>query len=121
VGFGLVIGFIDHIQIVTTSNYNTITNSHNQQFTTAHTKSSQSAVSSPVVNLQPLGEVVHGNYELLMSCQAVWKGSCDINRDPLKWCASVTGASGPGSGLGGLACCAGVTLLAPRFNSDSHI
>jgi hypothetical protein len=47
-GFGLVIGFTDHLQIVTTSNYSTITNSHTLQFTTAHTKSSQSAVSSPV-------------------------------------------------------------------------
>jgi hypothetical protein len=37
------------LQIVTTSNYNTITNSHTQQFTTARTKSSQYAVSSPVV------------------------------------------------------------------------
>jgi hypothetical protein len=48
-GFGLVIGFIVHLQIVTTSNYSTIANSHTQQFTTAHTKSSHSAVSSPVV------------------------------------------------------------------------
>jgi hypothetical protein len=40
-GFGLVIGFIEHLQIVTTSNYSAITNSHTLQFTTEHTKSSQ--------------------------------------------------------------------------------
>jgi hypothetical protein len=48
-GFGLVIGFIEHLQIVTTSNYSAIDNLHNLQFTTACTKSPQSAVSSPVV------------------------------------------------------------------------
>jgi hypothetical protein len=32
------------LQIVTTSNYNAIANSHTQQFTTARTKSPQSAV-----------------------------------------------------------------------------
>jgi hypothetical protein len=47
--FGLVIGFIEHLQIVTTSNYSTISNSHTLQFTTVGTKSSQSAASSPVV------------------------------------------------------------------------
>jgi hypothetical protein len=48
-GFGLGIGFIDHLQIVTTSNYNTVANSHTLQFTTARTKSSQPAAFSPVV------------------------------------------------------------------------
>jgi hypothetical protein len=57
-GFGLVIGFIgfelvnrfiEHLQVVTTSNYSFIANTHIQQFTTVTTKSSQSAVSSPVV------------------------------------------------------------------------
>jgi hypothetical protein len=48
-GFGLVIEYTDHLQIVTTSNYSAITNPHTMQFTTACTKSSQSAVSSPVV------------------------------------------------------------------------
>jgi hypothetical protein len=46
--FGLVIGFIEHLQIVTTSNYSAIASSHTLQFTTARTESSQSAVSSPV-------------------------------------------------------------------------
>jgi hypothetical protein len=38
-----------YIQPVTTSNYSAIANSHTLQFTTARTKCSQSAVSSPVV------------------------------------------------------------------------
>jgi hypothetical protein len=40
-GFGLVIGFIEHLQIVTISNYKADANSHTLQFTTACTKSSQ--------------------------------------------------------------------------------
>jgi hypothetical protein len=36
-GFGLVIGFIEHLQIVSKVT-STITNSHTLQFTTAHTK-----------------------------------------------------------------------------------
>jgi hypothetical protein len=50
---GLQIGFIDHIQIVTTSSYNTITNFHNLQLTTAHAKCSQSAFTScfPVTDI----------------------------------------------------------------------
>jgi hypothetical protein len=45
VGFGLVIGFIEHLQIVTTSNCSPNSGSHTVQFTTVCTKSSQSAVS----------------------------------------------------------------------------
>jgi hypothetical protein len=48
-GFGLVIGFIEYLHIITTSNYNANANSHNLQFTTARIKSFQVAVSSPVV------------------------------------------------------------------------
>jgi hypothetical protein len=48
-GFGLVIEFIEHLQIVTTSNYSAVANSHTLQFTTARTNCPQSAVSSPVV------------------------------------------------------------------------
>jgi hypothetical protein len=48
-GFGLVIGFIEHLQITATSNYGAIAESPTLQFTTARTKSSQSAVSLPVV------------------------------------------------------------------------
>jgi hypothetical protein len=40
----VVIGFIEHLQFITTSNYNAIANSHTLIFTTACTKSSQSAV-----------------------------------------------------------------------------
>jgi hypothetical protein len=43
-----VIGFIEHLQIVTTSNYSAIANSHSLQFTTTRTNSSQFAVSSLV-------------------------------------------------------------------------
>jgi hypothetical protein len=46
--FGLVTGFIEHLQIINTSNYTAIANSHTLQFTTASTTSSQSAVSPPV-------------------------------------------------------------------------
>jgi hypothetical protein len=48
-GFGLVIGFIEHLQIVTTSNYSAIANSRTLQFTTARTVCTLSALSSPVV------------------------------------------------------------------------
>jgi hypothetical protein len=48
-GFGLVIRFIGLLQTVTTINYSIIANSHTVQFTTAPTKSSQSAMSSPVM------------------------------------------------------------------------
>jgi hypothetical protein len=47
-GFGMAFGFIEHLQIVTTSNYSTITNSHTLQLITACTKSSQFAVYLPV-------------------------------------------------------------------------
>jgi hypothetical protein len=49
--FRLVTGFIEHLQIIITNNYSTITNSHTQQYTTACIKSSQSVVSSPVIVL----------------------------------------------------------------------
>jgi hypothetical protein len=49
-GFGLVIGFIEHIQIVTISNYSAIASSHIQLVTAGCTKSSHSALSSPVVS-----------------------------------------------------------------------
>jgi hypothetical protein len=47
--FGLVTGFTDHLEIITTSNYSAIANSHTLQFTTACTKPSECAASSPVI------------------------------------------------------------------------
>jgi hypothetical protein len=47
--FGFLIGFIEHLGIVTTSNYKAIVNSYILQFIAALTKSSKSDVSSPVV------------------------------------------------------------------------
>jgi hypothetical protein len=55
--FGLVIGFIEHLQIVTTCNYSAIPNSHNLRFTTALTNSSRPAVSSPVDVRSPAPEI----------------------------------------------------------------
>jgi hypothetical protein len=37
-GFGLEIGFIDHLQVITTNNYNTIANFHTLQITTGKGK-----------------------------------------------------------------------------------
>jgi hypothetical protein len=47
--FGLIIGFVKLLQYVTTNNCSGNCNSHTLQFSTSCTKSSQSAVSSPVV------------------------------------------------------------------------
>jgi hypothetical protein len=41
-GFGLDIGSTDHFQVVTTNNYNTITDFHTSPITPAHAKSLQS-------------------------------------------------------------------------------
>jgi hypothetical protein len=46
IGFGLEITFIGYLDIVTTSNYNTIANLHILQITEKHAKSSQSAFTS---------------------------------------------------------------------------
>jgi hypothetical protein len=51
-GFGLVTGFIVHLQMVSTSNYNALANSCTCLPTTAYTKSFQSDVSSAVVARQ---------------------------------------------------------------------
>jgi hypothetical protein len=52
-GFGLEIGFIDHLQIVTTRNYNAIANCHTLQITAAHVKPLQSVFTCrfPVIDL----------------------------------------------------------------------
>jgi hypothetical protein len=50
--FGLEVGFINHFntRLVITINYSAIADIHTLQITTAHAKSLQSAVSSPVVH-----------------------------------------------------------------------
>jgi hypothetical protein len=48
-GFGLEIGFIEHLQIIDTSNYSSVANWDTLQFTPTHTKSYNSAVFSPVI------------------------------------------------------------------------
>jgi hypothetical protein len=45
----LIIDFIEHLQILTTSNYSAVATSQSLQATTTHVKSSHYAVSSPVV------------------------------------------------------------------------
>jgi hypothetical protein len=52
-GFGLVIGFIDHLQIATTSKYNAVDNSCPRLLTTAHTKSSQFVFTSRFLLTNP--------------------------------------------------------------------
>jgi hypothetical protein len=47
-GFELVVGFTGLLHTVITINYNRFTDSRTLQLATAHTKYSQSAVSSPV-------------------------------------------------------------------------
>jgi hypothetical protein len=50
-GFGLVSVFIESLEFITISNYSDITNLHTLQFTKAHIKSYQSAVSVPLSSL----------------------------------------------------------------------
>jgi hypothetical protein len=52
--FRLIIGFLEHLQIITTSNYRDVANSHTQQFVKTRTMIFQSAVSSSVVVWQRL-------------------------------------------------------------------
>jgi hypothetical protein len=47
-GVGFIIEFTECLCLVTTDNYNVLTNLHTLQITTAHTKSSQTAMSSLV-------------------------------------------------------------------------
>jgi hypothetical protein len=68
-GFELEIGFIDHLQLITTSNCNTIADLHTLQITTAHAKSSQSAFTShfPVTDLNRGGSSATVLMSLLIS------------------------------------------------------
>jgi hypothetical protein len=45
-GLGLEIGCIDHLQVVSISSYNNISNFHTSQITTAHAKFSQPGITS---------------------------------------------------------------------------
>jgi hypothetical protein len=64
-GSGLLIGFIEYLQTVTTSTYSAKANSRILQFTTTCTKS-QSAVTSPVVGLWRIQHCP------LLSCSYCW-------------------------------------------------
>jgi hypothetical protein len=48
-GFGFVTGGTEHLSLVTTYDYNTLANSHTVRINIPHVKSSQFAMSSPVV------------------------------------------------------------------------
>jgi hypothetical protein len=61
--FGLVIGFIGHLHIVTTNNYNAVANSTTCLLTTVHTKSSQFVFTGCFLLMDP-------NCPLLMSLLA---------------------------------------------------
>jgi hypothetical protein len=54
-GFGLVIGFINHLHVVTTINYNTVTNYHSRS---TPRRSSQSDLFFPSVLLVPIRSLV---------------------------------------------------------------
>jgi hypothetical protein len=43
-GFGLIVGFIEHLGLAATNNDNTLTNLRTLEITTAHTKSPCSAI-----------------------------------------------------------------------------
>jgi hypothetical protein len=77
--FGLVNGFIGHLQIVTISNYCTITNSHTLQFTTSCTKSPQSAVFTSGCSLllgscpHTLAAISHQPPTALIAVSSLWQ------------------------------------------------
>jgi hypothetical protein len=79
-GFGLVNRFIDHLQGVTTNNYNTISDLHTLQIT--HAKSSQFAFNSrfPVTDLNNedspasvLTSLLSGGYPATELTQPAWR------------------------------------------------
>jgi hypothetical protein len=63
-----VIGFIDHFQALTSSNYNTIANLHILQITTVQSEPSQCASTSrfPVTDLNKLQSGEYTTTELLL-------------------------------------------------------
>jgi hypothetical protein len=85
-GFGLVNAYIDHLQIVTTSNYSAITNSQTLQFTTAHTKSTQFDVSSPVAAVASLASV----FKSLLTGDCLTPRLAAISHQPLTLLTAVS-------------------------------
>jgi hypothetical protein len=76
-GFGLEIRFIDPLQVVTTSNYNTIANFHTLQITAPHAKSFQSTVTSHFQvtasyswdsSASALTSLLSGEYPVILNC-----------------------------------------------------
>jgi hypothetical protein len=51
-GFGLVMGFTEHFQLITTNNYNTLTSLHTLQITTVHVRSQPLVPSLAIARLQ---------------------------------------------------------------------
>jgi hypothetical protein len=71
----LVTGFIGLLQLMTTGNYNSFTNSHTLQFTVARTKSSVSSVGIATQQLPTVGTptslsegICHNNLKLRLVC-----------------------------------------------------
>jgi hypothetical protein len=73
-GFGLVFEYSEVFQIITTSSYSTVTNLCTLQFTTAHTKSFQSVVSSLVVAWQrlPAMQIPHLSFSAASGLAGWW-------------------------------------------------
>jgi hypothetical protein len=63
-GFGLVIGFVEDLQIVTTTNYSAITNSHTLKFTTARTPGGYVGPSTGLDNMERAKVLLLPGFEL---------------------------------------------------------
>jgi hypothetical protein len=61
--FELVIGFIEHILIITTSKYDSVANAHTLQFTRACIKYFRSTMSSAMSSASMLIFLLAGNYD----------------------------------------------------------
>jgi hypothetical protein len=95
---GLVIGFIEHSWIVTTSNYSAIANSRTLQFTTARIKSSMFVFTSRCLvtdpNMSPWAHVVTGWLQVsrLRSSQSQCHVTTDGQLASQSWCQAPSGA-----------------------------
>jgi hypothetical protein len=67
--FGLVIGFIDHLQIVIISNYNAFANSYVRLLTTTHTRSSQFVFTTRFLVTDPNNFICLFSYRLTSASQ----------------------------------------------------